>query len=197
MTDPQTPPASPPSQPADPYRGTGSPPPTSPPVSPYGSSQSSAQQPLAQQPDPQPTASVLGEQAGQPPTQRYSEQWGESARQQSAATDSRPGGYDEAAYSRQADTEPPRGLSIASMVLGVLSLVFGFSVVVPILGFVLGSIALKREPEGRAFAIAGLWLNGVVLLLGLVVLIIVIVALSIGAFTIPVFLDTNAAVLNA
>jgi len=93
---------------------------------------------------------------------------------------------------------PERGLSIASMALGILSLFFGFTVVVPIVGLVLGVMGLKREPEGRNFALAGVWINGAILLLGLVMVVIVIVALSIGIFTIPGFIEmSNAAVLNA
>lgn len=95
-------------------------------------------------------------------------------------------------------TQPERGLSIASMVLGILSLFFGWTVVVPIVGVVLGAMGLKREPEGRTFALAGLWINGAILVLGLILLVIVIVAISIGIFTIPGFIEmSNAAVLDA
>lgn len=59
---------------------------------------------------------------------------------------------------------PPRGLSISSMVIGLVSLFFGFTFVLPIVGFVLGLMALKREPTGRAMAITGVVLNGLFLL---------------------------------
>jgi hypothetical protein len=94
--------------------------------------------------------------------------------------------------------EPERGLGIASTVLGILSLFFGWTVVVPIVGLVLGIMSLKREPEGRAFALAGVWINAAILFLGLVLLVIVIIAVSIGIFSIPGFVEmSNAAVLNA
>ena len=53
---------------------------------------------------------------------------------------------------------PPRGLSVASMVLGIVGLVMGwFLLGLPsIVGVVLGHIGLKREPAGRPFAITGL-----------------------------------------
>jgi hypothetical protein len=57
---------------------------------------------------------------------------------------------------------------------------------VPIAGLVLGILALKKEPMARGFAIAGIWINAVVL--GLVVLgiiAIVVFVLLFGAFSLP------------
>ncbi|MDY6054674.1 DUF4190 domain-containing protein [Micrococcus sp.] len=85
-------------------------------------------------------------------------------------------GYGAAAPAEESGT----GLSIASMVLGILSVIGGFSLVVlPIVGVVLGHMGLKREPRGRGFAIAGLVTNYVALLLlvlaiGLIVLLALI-----------------------
>ncbi len=108
-------------------------------------------------------------------------------------------GYDTNPYqSNGLSQAPERGLSIASTVLGILSLFFGFTVVVPIVGLVLGAMGLRREPEGRNFALAGVWINGAILFLGLVMVVILIIALSIGIFSIPAFVEmSNAAVLNA
>ncbi|GAB3139796.1 DUF4190 domain-containing protein [Marisediminicola antarctica] len=108
-------------------------------------------------------------------------------------------GYDTNPYQSTGISQAPeRGLSVASLVLGILSLFFGFTVVVPIVGLVLGAMGLRREPEGRTFALVGVWINGAILFLGLVVIVIVIVALSIGIFSIPGFIEmSNAAVLNA
>lgn len=55
---------------------------------------------------------------------------------------------------------PPRGLSIASMVLGLVSIVLGFTFLVPLVGFVLGIVGLRKEPAGRGMAVTGLILNG-------------------------------------
>ncbi|GAA1775728.1 hypothetical protein [Agromyces lapidis] len=56
-----------------------------------------------------------------------------------------------------------RGFSIASLVLGLVSIVAGYSFVVPIVGLVLGIMALKREPAARTMAIWGIVLNAVLL----------------------------------
>ena len=53
----------------------------------------------------------------------------------------------------------PRGLSVASFVLGMISLAFGFVFVVPVIGAVLGFMGLRTEPAGRGFALAGIWIN--------------------------------------
>ncbi|KTR37460.1 hypothetical protein NS263_15580 [Curtobacterium oceanosedimentum] len=51
-------------------------------------------------------------------------------------------------------------MSIASMVLGLVSIVLGFTFLVPLVGFVLGIIGVRKEPAGRGMAITGLVLNG-------------------------------------
>ena len=102
--------------------------------------------------------------------------------------------YDDQRRQQQFEPAPPRGLSIASMVLGIASVFFGFTVVVPVIGFVLGSLGLKQEPEGRTFALVGLWLNGVILLFAVLALIVFIVLLAIGAFTIPWIATSNATI---
>jgi hypothetical protein len=56
-----------------------------------------------------------------------------------------------------------KGFSIASLVLGVASIVAGFTFVVPAAGLVLGILALTREPASRTMAIWGIVLNAVML----------------------------------
>lgn len=65
---------------------------------------------------------------------------------------------------------PPRGMSITSLVLGLVSIFSGFTFIVPIAGLVFGVIGIKREPAGRGMAIAGLILNSV-MLVGWIILI--------------------------
>jgi len=84
-------------------------------------------------------------------------------------------------------TAPARGLSLTSFVLGLASLFFGFSFVVPIIGLVLGFMGLRREPDGRGFALAGAWINGLILAFWTVATIIVIFAVVAGAIAIPLF----------
>ena len=59
--------------------------------------------------------------------------------------------------------EDSRGFGISSLVLGLVSILAGFTLVVPAGGLVLGILALKREPASRTMAIWGIVLNGVML----------------------------------
>jgi hypothetical protein len=56
-----------------------------------------------------------------------------------------------------------RGFSISSLVLGLVSIVASYTFFVPIVGLVLGVMALKREPASRTMAIWGIVLNAVML----------------------------------
>jgi hypothetical protein len=83
---------------------------------------------------------------------------------------------------------PPRGLSISSTVLGVISLFFGFTLIAPGVGLVLGIMGARREPAGRGFAIAGIVLNvialaGWVLAVLLVLFVFGVAAVGVGAAT--------------
>ncbi len=51
---------------------------------------------------------------------------------------------------------PSRGLSIASLVVALASVLFGWTFIAPIAAFVLGIMGLRREPEGRGLAWAGI-----------------------------------------
>ena len=55
------------------------------------------------------------------------------------------------------------GFSISSLVLGIVSIFASFTFFVPVIGLVLGIMALKREPASRTMAIWGVVLNGVML----------------------------------
>ena len=56
-----------------------------------------------------------------------------------------------------------RGFSIASLVLGLASIVASSTFFVPIAGLVLGILALQREPASRTMAIWAIVLNSVLL----------------------------------
>ncbi|SDR83087.1 DUF4190 domain-containing protein [Agrococcus carbonis] len=64
-------------------------------------------------------------------------------------------------------------LSIVSLVLGLASIFLGISVLVPIAGIIVGVMARKREPSGRAFALWGIWLSVASLVLGLLLWLLV------------------------
>jgi hypothetical protein len=69
---------------------------------------------------------------------------------------------------------PPRGKSTASMWIGIVSVLFGFTFFLPLLGFILGILGYKREPAGRGMAVTGLILNGIFMVTwGLIMLVII------------------------
>lgn len=81
---------------------------------------------------------------------------------------------------------PARLKAAWSLALGILSLFVGFTILPPVLGFVLGLAALKTEPSGRGAAIAGVILNGLVLLclvLGVVFIVLVLGLANMGQHT--------------
>lgn len=80
---------------------------------------------------------------------------------------------------------PSRGMSVTSFVLGLVSFFFGFVFVVPIIGIIVGVIGLRREPAGRGFAIAGIWINAIVVAGWAIVAILIVGAVTVGLFSIP------------
>lgn len=86
------------------------------------------------------------------------------------------------AASAAASLEEQRGFAISSLVLGLVSIVAGFTFVVPVAGLVLGILALKREPSARTMAIWGIVLNGV-MLAGIVIA--GLAAAAFGLFLLP------------
>lgn len=68
----------------------------------------------------------------------------------------------------------PTGKSAASMWIGIVSLFFGFTFFLPLLGFVLGVVGYKRELTARSMSMTGLILNGIFLVGWSIVLLIVI-----------------------
>ncbi|MFP7761514.1 DUF4190 domain-containing protein [Marisediminicola sp. LYQ134] len=89
--------------------------------------------------------------------------------------------------------QPPRGLSIASLVIGIASFFLGFTFIVPIIGFILGLLGLKREPAGRGFAIAGIWINIAILVVTIVLTLLLIAFIGVPLFAlIPYLLDTGS-----
>lgn len=55
--------------------------------------------------------------------------------------------------------------SITSFVLGIASIVSGWTFVAPILGLVFGLLALRRQTKERTLALWGVWLNAAMLVL--------------------------------
>jgi hypothetical protein len=82
-------------------------------------------------------------------------------------------------------------LSISSFVLGLVSIIFGFIVFVPLVGLVLGIRAVKKEPAARGFAIAGIWINAVMLGLVVIAIVIVMLLLVLGPSMAGLFTDAS------
>jgi hypothetical protein len=66
----------------------------------------------------------------------------------------------------------PKGKSVASLVIGIVSLVLGFTFIVPIVGVILGAVGMSSEPAGRGMAIAGVILN-LIALAGWIIFVII------------------------
>lgn len=85
----------------------------------------------------------------------------------------------------QPAAEDSRGFAITSFVLGIASVVSGWTFIAPITGLILGIIALRRRTTERTLALWGVWLNGVMLALTVLVALVVLSLLAFGLFTIP------------
>lgn len=74
----------------------------------------------------------------------------------------------------------PKGMSIASMVLALVSILFGFTFLVPIAALILGIAGLRKEPAGRGMAVAGVIISSLLLVVwALIVVVILVVGLSV------------------
>ena len=74
----------------------------------------------------------------------------------------------------------PKGLSIASMVLALVSILFGFTFLVPIAALILGIAGLRKEPAGRGMAVAGVIISSLILLVwALILILFLVVGLSV------------------
>jgi hypothetical protein len=76
-------------------------------------------------------------------------------------------------------------LSVTSLVLGLASIAFGWTLIAPVAGLVVGIMALNREPAGRTFAIWGIVLNAVMLAGVAIGLLFAFVGLGIGLAALP------------
>ncbi|MHA3722744.1 DUF4190 domain-containing protein [Leucobacter sp. HY1910] len=78
-----------------------------------------------------------------------------------------------------------RGFAIASFVLGIVSVVSGWTVIAPVIGLVLGVKALRRETSERTLALWGVWLNGVMLGLAALAVLVFVLIVSAGLIALP------------
>ena len=75
-----------------------------------------------------------------------------------------------------------KGMAIAAMVLGIVSVVlsccYGVGIIAAIIGLILGIIGLKNNTAGRGMALAGVILSGVAILITLLWVLIFVGLLS-------------------
>jgi hypothetical protein len=115
-------------------------------------------------------ASQQYSQPASPYGQQYGYQYGQQYSQAHAGPYGQPSYY--------GAVPQPKGLSIASLCCGIaVYLGFGFFILPQLAAVILGHLALRREPTGRGFAVAGLVMG----YLGLVLTVLAIVGLTILA----------------
>lgn len=61
--------------------------------------------------------------------------------------------------------------AIASFVVGIASIVSGWTIVAPIVGLILGVLALRRDTKERTLALWGVWMNAAILSLVAIMLV--------------------------
>lgn len=81
----------------------------------------------------------------------------------------------------------PQGpaFAITSFVLGLASIVSGWTFFAPIVGLILGILALRRGTPERALALWGVWLNGAMLALSLIGIVVFGALLGAGILALP------------
>ncbi|MDJ0322844.1 hypothetical protein QMG61_03570 [Cryobacterium sp. PH31-AA6] len=79
-------------------------------------------------------------------------------------------------------TTPNSPLAVSSLVLGLVSILAGWTFLAPLAGLITGILALGREPQARTMALWGIVLNAV-MLAGAVI--VVLVALGFGLALLP------------
>lgn len=83
------------------------------------------------------------------------------------------------------DAGTARTFSITSFILGIASVVSGWTFFVPIAGLVFGILALRRQTAERTLALWGVWLNAAMLALSALLVLAVLAAIAFGLFTLP------------
>ncbi|MFD5600448.1 DUF4190 domain-containing protein [Leucobacter sp. NPDC058333] len=80
-----------------------------------------------------------------------------------------------------------RGFAITSLVLGIASVVSGWTFFAPIAGIIFGVSALRRDTTERAVALWGVWLNVVMLALWAITAVVLVAVFGIGFGALAVF----------
>lgn len=78
-----------------------------------------------------------------------------------------------------------RAYSITSFVLGIASVVSGWTFFVPVAGLIFGIISLRRQTTERTLALWGVWLNAAMLALSALFVLAFVFVISLGLFALP------------
>lgn len=84
-----------------------------------------------------------------------------------------------------ADTDTTRGFAITSFVLGIASVISGWTFVVPVVGLVFGIVALRRKTTERTLALWGVWLNAGLLALSALIILAFVAVVAFGLVALP------------
>ena len=131
-----------------------------------------------------------GDQAQQPYGDQAQQPYGDQAQQPYGQQYGAPAQYGQPGTAFNAYGQPayyglppePKGLSIASLCCGVAAFIgLGIFLLPQLAAVILGHMALKREPSGKAMAIAGLVLGYVGIALALLVFVLIAVGLAISS----------------
>ncbi|MGO1735774.1 MAG: DUF4190 domain-containing protein [Leucobacter sp.] len=93
-------------------------------------------------------------------------------------------------YAAPVSNDRSSGISIASFVIGLVSIVSSWTFIAPLTGLILGIVALRKKTSERTLAIWGVALNGA--MLAITVLIAIIVLLFMGAVGFVTLAETLA-----
>ncbi|WP_336652178.1 MULTISPECIES: DUF4190 domain-containing protein [unclassified Leucobacter] len=104
-----------------------------------------------------------------------------AAAQQSAQPQQAP----QAAQPEPTAADTSRTFAITSFVLGIASVVSGWTFIAPITGLVFGVLALRRKTGERTLALWGVWLNAAMLALTALAVLVIVALLGFGLLTIP------------
>jgi hypothetical protein len=71
--------------------------------------------------------------------------------------------YGTGPYGTDAPAATGTPLAVTSLILGLVSILAGWTFVAPVVGLVVGILALRREPRARTMALWGIALNAIML----------------------------------
>jgi len=78
------------------------------------------------------------------------------------------------------DARSGDAFAVTSFVLGIASIVSSWTFIAPIIGLILGLIALRRSTTERTLALWGVWMNGALLVLTALIAMGALAVLGIG-----------------